>query len=172
MCSPYTDEATTIAKLFVEKSEYGLYDDPSFTVSEIVKVTTINTEKAEQAIYELERYEVVSLHRALGMHLTDVLIRSQHLLFIEFDHLLMPWKPKEDAKRIARDVIDHEDFPTDPRKIANRYKWELRRLNPAINYLVKERVIRNAFSFGIHPLTIKFVQAIHPTINNFVKDFL
>ena len=171
MCSSFTDEATVIAKLFVEKSEYGLYNDPSFTVREIVEVTTINLEEAEQAIYELERYGVVSLHRALGMHLTEMLVRSQHLLFIEFDHLFMPWKPKEDAKKIAKDVIDHNNFPSDPRKIAERYKWKLRRLNPAINYLVKKRVIYDAFSFGIHPLTIKYVKGIHPTIDDFVEDF-
>jgi hypothetical protein len=62
----------------------------------------------------------------------------------------MPWKPAADALRLANDLLNDDSFPSTPPAVAERYGWEARRLNPAINFLRNRDLagVRTGISMG------------------------
>jgi len=155
----YSAAATAVAKLFVERSKYGLFADPQISVADVAKETDLSVEDAKDALYELSVF--------LKTSLDHVLVKDT--LFAEFDRHWKPWNAAEDALRLAADIVNDAEFPSDCEKIAERYSWAPRRLNPAISYLLERRLIVDCRVMGNVPWAIFRVTG-NEHIRRFVKS--
>jgi hypothetical protein len=90
-------------------------------------------------------------------------------LFIEFDAHFMPWKPAADALQLAADLLNDDSFPSTPAAIAERYGWEARRLNPAINYLKNRQLAGVRTAIGMRQWAAFHVEKTDAT-QRFVKS--
>jgi hypothetical protein len=155
----YSAAASAVARLFVERSQHGLFADPQMSVEEVAKETGLSVEDARDALYELSGFLKISLDHVL----------IQGTLFAEFDRYWKPWNPIEDAVRLAADIVNDSDFPADCKQIAERYGWEPRRLNPVISYLLERRLIVDYRAMGSAPWAIIRVVG-NEHIRRFVKS--
>jgi hypothetical protein len=155
----YSAAASAVARLFVERSQHGLFADPQMDVEDVAKETGLSLEDAKDALYELSGFLKISLDHVL----------VQGTLFAEFDRYWKPWNPAEDALRLAADIVNDPELPADCKQIAERYGWEPRRLNPAIAYLLERRLIVDYQAIGSAPWAIvRIVGNEH--IRRFVKS--
>lgn len=164
----YSPAVSAVARLLVKESKHGLTSDPSSSIGEIAAAAKLIPEDAEDAIYELEECGFLRVDRLLGRS-SRYHVSTMPSLFVEFDPYFMGWDAEEDTAQIATSIINDKNFPRSPREIAQIYGWELRRLNPALKYLVDEGVIHDTFAFGIQPLIIRSVQA---TSSSAMRRFL
>jgi hypothetical protein len=80
----------------------------------------------------------------------------------------MPWKPAEDAQRVAADLVNgiiDGNFG----QIAEQYGWEPRRLNPAITYLISRHLVMSSKALGVHNWASPWIQKTDET-RRFVKS--
>jgi len=128
----YSAAANTIAKIFVEHSKHARKFDPQISLSRIIELSGLTRDDVVDAIHELSGM--------VTMRFEDF-IYPETRLFTIFDSFWMGWTPADDALKIAIDMLNYPDFPTDPGRLAERYQWSPRRLNPAIAYLVERKLI-------------------------------
>ena len=147
----YSPAATAIARLFVERSEHGLGGDPQFTVGDLARETGLSIEDTEDAFYDLADFVGMSLEFGEGAD-QDVCVKGS--CFAKFDCHWKPWNPAEDARQLAADLVNDPEFPSDSEKIAERYGWKPRRLNPAISYLLERGLIEDLLEMGTHPYAL------------------
>lgn len=141
----YSAAATVIAELYVRESKKGGFRDASFQASEIALRTNLPQDDVVDALYELRAF--FSNHHDTWA--------AETKLYAEFDQYWQPWNPEEDALKLAVDLLNDASFPGQPSKIAERYGWDPRRLNPAIFYLKDRDVIKTRDAIGGAPyLTI------------------
>lgn len=127
----YSPAANAVAKLFVQQSKHGRFADPQISVEDIAKQTGLSPEDTQDALFELSPFfKDTSIH---------VLVKGA--LFAEFDRYWMDWDTRDDALRLAADIMNDEDFPSDCGAIAERYGWDARRLNPVATYLHERDLI-------------------------------
>lgn len=137
----YSKVATTVASLFVRQSQNGCNFDPQLSFEEIVKSTDLSEEDIEDALHEL---------RNVITHGIDK-VYPENSLFSEFDQFWMPWDPSQDAIKLATDMLNDDEFPSDPKDVADKYSWNARRLNPAITYLRERKLIETIDYLGSGP---------------------
>jgi hypothetical protein len=137
----YSAAANTVARYFVEKSEHGCFGDPMVNNATLVKETGLTHDDLSDALFELSTF---FKERASG----DPLVLES--LFSAFDRFWKPWNPREDAVKLAADIMNDERFPAESKKIAELYSWEPRRLNPAVTYLHERDMIVEYKAIG-HP---------------------
>lgn len=153
--------ATAIAKVFCESSETAATYDPSFNLEQLVELTGYTTEDIEDALYEL-RSLVKNGHYEVG---------PEKELFVEFDKAFKGWDAEQDALRIASAILNDKDFPSHLDKIAEKFDWDCRRMNPAVNYLVNRKICRDSEVMACHPWTQPYIQeAQSGSIRRFVKS--
>lgn len=128
----YSAAANTIAKIFVEQTQHALKFDPQMSMDGLIELSGLTRDDVTDAIYELSGM--------VTMRYEDF-IHPEEALFVTFDSFWKDWKPAEDALRIAADMVNDPDFPTDLEQIAARYQWDARRLNPAVSYLSARKLI-------------------------------
>lgn len=121
----YSAAANTVARYFVENTEYGRFGDPIIDIEPLAKATGLPIDDTKDALYELSAF-----FKDTKIH---ALVKAS--LFTEFDRHWKPWDPREDALRLAADIMNDEEFPAESKAIAEHYGWEPRRLNPAATYL-------------------------------------
>jgi hypothetical protein len=156
----YSAAATAIAKAFVEGSQVGCGFDPAFSFDELTGITGLSRDDITDAVHELRGMA----KSRMGDHITP-----EEELFATFDSFWKPWKPADDALRLAADLLNDADFPRGPEQIAERYQWEPRRLNPAIAYLASRSAIQVLRSLGSHPWVVHQVVPTDAT-RRFVKS--
>jgi hypothetical protein len=137
----YSPAATAIAKLFVERTQHASYLDPNMSPQEIAEATGLSEEDTEDALYELKNFVEYEYGNVTAF--TE--------LFATFDKHYKEWDPSQDALRIAADALNDDKFPDAPKAIAERYQWNARRLNPAINYLKSRKLMDVLEALGTHP---------------------
>ena len=147
----YSPAATAVTRLFVERSEHGLFADPRFSVGELARETGLSIEDTEDALYELAAFVEMSPERG---EVADQGVFVKGSCFAEFDCHWKPWKPAEDARQLAADLVNDPEFLRDPEKIAERYGWKPRRLNPAISYLLEQELIEDLQEQGTGPYAV------------------
>lgn len=121
----YSKAATDIARLIVEESHQGLFMDPQSDIKTLAQRLDLSEESVRDALHEMRHFLRLDWDR----------VWPEDSFFAEFDGYWKPWKPADDALRLAADMVNIPDFPTAPRDIAARYGWDVRRINPAITYL-------------------------------------
>ena len=183
----YSQKALAVARVFVEESEYGMRLEPQLRVEELVEKTNLTLDDALEAINELEEGGFVKLDCTVSQASDDPsqLVIVEDSLFVEFDRFWMDWDTEEDAIRIATDMISDESFPSGLRnalniksekdklkqmkQIAGRYKWEARRLNPALCWLEKRKLVTLRLAIGTGPYVCFAVDCNFPALRRFVK---
>ena len=130
----YSPAANTIAKIFVEHSQAARKFDPQMSLTRLIQLSRLTNDDVVDAIHELSGM--------VTMRFAD-LIYPENRLFTIFDSFWMDWVPADDALKLAADMLNDADFPTNPAQIAVRYEWSQRRLNPAIAYLIDRNLIKS-----------------------------
>jgi TIR domain len=121
----YSVAANTVARYFVEATRYARFGDPMIDVEPLSEATGLTLDDTKDALYELaDFFKDTRIH---------ALVKAS--LFAEFDRYWKPWDPREDALKLAADIMNDEKFPAQSKTIAELYVWEPRRLNPAATYL-------------------------------------
>ncbi|MBF0284461.1 MAG: TIR domain-containing protein [Magnetococcales bacterium] len=139
----YSKAAMAIAKVFVEKSRDGMWGDPQITMSKLSDLTGLSRDDVIDGVDELNGMLEVKRDGT-----KDRTVFPDKSLFAKFDAYFMAWNPEVDALRLAADLTNDENFPSDPREISERYGWPPRRLNPAITFLDVEGLIKVSQSSG------------------------
>ena len=127
----YSAAANTVARFFVENTKYGRFGDPMIDVEPLAEKTGMTVDDAKDALYELSAFFKDTKRHAL----------VTASLFAEFDRYWKPWDPREDAVKLAADIMNDPEFPADSQTIAELYEWEPRRLNPAATYLFERGML-------------------------------
>lgn len=156
----YSPAANAIAKLFVEKTKHARFADPQFSVEELANETGLTVPDTKDGLHELWAF-----FRDSRDH---VLVEAS--LFAEFDQYWKPWKTADDALKLAADIGNDPDFPSDCQLIADRYGWDSRRLNPSITYLLEWDVIDDYQAIGLPQFTIARVVGKEDEVRRFVKS--
>jgi hypothetical protein len=158
--SGYSPAATAIAGHFVENTQHALFADPQFTIEELAKETCLSIEDTNDALYELSGF--------LKLSHNHVLVKGA--LFSEFDRYWKPWNAADDALRLAADIMNDPNFPSDCKMIAERYEWESRRLNPVVHYMLDRSLIVDYQALGTQPWAIVRIVGKSDPIRRFVKS--
>lgn len=146
--------AAKIAELFIKKSKYGFGLDPMLDADDIQIAIDLPAEDIREGAAELLEKGLVRDRATMGKRpLGFTKLAAEDELFALHDGLFRDWQPSQDAVRIAADLLN--DNPVDaavtPDKLAKRYGWKPRRLNPAIAYLVLHGALRTAQALGTAP---------------------
>ena len=183
----YSPAVQAVAKLLVEESKYGMRFEPKLRVEELVKKTKLTLDDVLEAINELEEGGFVTLHRKVSLASEDPrqLVIVENLLFVEFDRFWMEWDTEEDARRIATDMVNDEDFPSglsnalkiksqgdmlkQMKQIASRYNWKPRRLNPALCWLRKRKLATLHQALGTRGYVCFAIDGNFPALRRFIK---
>ncbi|MCG7904845.1 MAG: toll/interleukin-1 receptor domain-containing protein [Candidatus Thiodiazotropha weberae] len=156
----YSSAANAIAKLFVERSKNGVFSDPDIEVEELAEKTGLTIPDVKDALYELSHhFEDSPFH-----------ILVQPSLFTEFDEYWQPWNPADDALKLAIDIASDKDFPSNCQKIAERYSWEPRRLNPAVTYLYERGLLIDSKVLGMPQFVMVRALGKEDEIRRFLKS--
>ncbi|MEN8132223.1 MAG: toll/interleukin-1 receptor domain-containing protein [Pseudomonadota bacterium] len=156
----YSAAANAIARLFVERSKYGVFADPQFSVEKLAEETGLTILDTKDGLYELSDFLKVSLNH--------VLVKPS--LFTEFDRYWQPWNPADDALKLAASIANDKDFPVDCQQVADRYGWEPRRLNPAITYLFDRGLLLNHKALGTPQFSMVQVVGKEDEIRRLLKS--
>ena len=163
----YSPDAKAVARLFVERSEHGLFADLQFRGGKLAQETGLSIEDVEDALYELANFVVIPSE--LGVEVADQYVFAKESLFAEFDRHWKPWIPADDARQLAEDLVSDPEFPSALAEIAERYGWEPRRLNPAISYLWERELIDSVHTQGTAPYAVGSFIPNAPQLRRFVK---
>lgn len=156
----YSPAANAVAKYFVENSKHGCFADPQTDIEPLAEATGLTIEDTKDALHELRDFV-----RDNHFH-----ILPEASLYTEFDKYWMPWNPEEDALKLATDIANIKDFPATCQKIAERYDWSPRRLNPAIIYLEERGLLVEYKILGSAPFTSHRAVAKEDELRRFLKS--
>lgn len=156
----YSPAATAIAGLFVQLSQNGQFADPQLRIDKIADQTDLSENDITDALHELRHHVKVGLGDR---------VLPKNTLYSEFDQYWQTWNPAEDALKLAADLVNDDDFPTKPAKIADLYGWTARRLNPAMTYLVERDAVRVRNTVGTGSYITAHISKIDST-RRFVKS--
>jgi len=161
----YSDAATATARYFVEYSQHGGLYDPEISLDDLAQATSLTIDDAKDAVFELGDL----LRSSGGFTGRAPTIAATPEMFSEFDQYWRPWKPQEDALRIAAELLNDANFPSALSKIAERLDWPARRLNPAVAYLKRRSLVRTYDTLGCVPYITHQIGATDHT-RRFVKS--
>lgn len=156
----YSPAANMIAKLFVERTKHGVFADPQTSVAEIADETGLTESDTKDGLFELSHFFRDYLRRVL----------VEPSLFTEFDRHWMPWDPAIDAVKLAADINNDPDFPSNCQQIADLYGWEPRRLNPAITYLQDRKMLMDYRMLDVPQFVTVRVVGKSDEIRRFLKS--
>lgn len=129
-------------------------------VEPLADATGLTLDDTKDALYELS-----GLFKDTKLH---ALVKAA--LFTEFDRHWKPWDPREDALKLAADIMNDEDFPAESKTIAEEYEWQPRRLNPAANYLFERGMVINYKVFGNPEFELHRVVGKPDELRRFLKS--
>jgi hypothetical protein len=150
----YSKAATTAARYFVENSPNGLFGDIQSSVSDLMSHTGLSENDAKDAIHELGSL-VHSMHLDIGTPTDE--------LYVRFDSYWKDWDPKDDALKLAADLMNDKSFPRAPKAISAFYNWPPRRLNPAMAFLVNRELVRAMKGLGGGAFSVQFLDPTDDT---------
>jgi hypothetical protein len=154
-------------KLLVEESDVGAFGYPHMDFAGFCHRLEIDERVGRSLVDQLEGRGLITHLGALGDSLIEV--RTLDSLFWNFDKMFMSWDVKDDALAIAEMLVNGEHEGHNQlvsARLSQQLKWEPRRLNPALTYLVEHGVVRasntNSYPFAHYsimetPETRRFV---------------
>lgn len=130
-----SSDAEMVAKMFVEGSREGRLMDPQVQPDALSKATGMSDEDLVEAVDELERAGLVTLHHSLGESRLGFRVATPtQSMFEVFDPVFGIGDPLADAKAIGQLLLDVERG-AGADSLAERLTWPPRRLNPAMSVL-------------------------------------
>jgi len=148
--SNYSQAAMAVAKVFVEGSPFGTFNDHALGDEYLLSQTGLTKDDLTDALFELKRW--------LEVRFGTVFAREG--LYAEFDAFWMDWKPADDAIFLASQLMNDPQFPHEPKRISELLEWPPRRLNPAVTYLERREIVRTLRGLDTGPY---MVFSIEPT---------
>ncbi len=126
-----------ILEALVTNSDTGALQMPSQSFTDLCNHHGLDPIPARQAIEALQSRNLVSVR-------IDDDIRPNDEMFWNFDRLYMGWHPPEDAYEVAQALVNgpqkmHNQFSF--QKLRAKLGWSTRRLNPALTYLAKNKIV-------------------------------
>jgi TIR domain len=101
--------ATRVAAEIVRGSKLGRPGDPRIKVEELMEKSGLSEKDFEVAVDELERRSLVKPVRAIGCRPPGYYaVEATEYTFIELDPVFMGWKAREDAVRLATELLNRE----------------------------------------------------------------
>ena len=155
----YSLAATAVGKLFAERTQNAAHFDPMLSMQQICEATALSEEDVSDALYELKG--MVEEQYGSVIPLPE--------LYVTFDKHFKEWDPAADALTLAADLLNDASFPREPQEIAERYGWQPRRLNPALSYLIKRKLIQSLTHLAMGPWVAVHLEKTDAT-RRFVKS--
>jgi len=155
----YSAAANTVARYFVENTKYGRFGDPIIDIEPLAEMTALTIEDTKDALFELSAF-----FKDTKIH---ALVKAS--LFTEFDRHWKPWDPREDALKLAADIMNDHELPANSKAIAERYGWEPRRLNPAANYLFERGLLQDYKVLGDREFELHRIVGKADELRRFLK---
>lgn len=131
-------------RIFCLESEYGAFREPKLSLEEFMIKFNFTEREARNVIDELEFQGLVGKREALGGKFR---VYPTSNLYWRFDRVFQEWDTKKDALKIAQILVaysskDHNQLLTS--KLIEKLGWELRRINPALTYLVENCLVMDS----------------------------
>jgi hypothetical protein len=158
--SKYSKAATSIARIFIERSTDACSHSGATKIQELIEETGMSMEAIEDALHELRAF--IATQR-------NTTVYPSASLFSEFDQLFKPWNPEEDALYLANLLNNEDSFPTETKLIDSKILWGPRRLNSAISYLVDRNAISTDNYMGTAPY-ISYRCNATPETRRYIKN--
>jgi hypothetical protein len=137
--SGYSAAAMAIAEYYCRNTKSAIWYDPQVEPEDLAEATGLTFDDVEDALYELRDFFRDDPHHLM----------PQNGLWTEFDKYFFPDRdPAKDALQIAVDMMNDDEFPEELSKIAERYGWDERRLNPAVTYLIDRNLVEDVNFLG------------------------
>jgi hypothetical protein len=152
--SRYSAAATAVAEVFVRDSQHALSHEPQMPLERMMERTGLSKDDVIDAIHELTGLA--------DLYFGDT-VWPRPTLFAEFDQLWMPWRPADDAMKLAADILSDSSFPSSLSEIGARYGWAPRRLNPAVSYLKARNLAMISEATGTQPWITAWIQKTDET---------
>lgn len=157
----YSQAANVVARYFVVNSKTARFGDMQSTIGELATELKLTPEDVRDALHELRMFfRKIEFERAM----------PKDELYVEFDAHFTEYNPAEDGLKLALDLVNEAGFPTNTDKIAERYGWSARRLNPAISYLFQRALIRDAKVIASGQWVMPRVDVLSDPMRRFVKS--
>jgi hypothetical protein len=132
----------SVAEYILRTSQLGT-GRSTYRVDKVAEGTGIEFEAVNSAITELVSREYLERLEVLDTDAPPV--KARHSLFWDLDVFVKGWDPREDAKTIAKALVSKSGAGNGrlgTRDLSQRQNWPLRRLNPAVRYLVASSIVR------------------------------
>ena len=134
--SNYSPAAMAVAEYFCRETKYALQCDPDISEEDLAAAASLSLMDTQDALYELDYFmeddSVIGCKR----------VTPNIFFWAEFDQYF-PYggNPKEDAFKIAADLVNGQNSSISAKNLLEKYEWEPRRLNPALSYLIENEII-------------------------------
>jgi hypothetical protein len=152
--------AQQLAAHLSAKSQHALEHDPIVDAEALGQILQMSQELLGTAANELEERGWITLRKTLGIGKAGFSsLWATHRLFIESDHVLMAWVPKNDAKTIAKELLQKNDESSNLNELDAGLKWGPRRLNPAVAYLIGDDFVLSSRTMNAHPYISNWIKA-------------
>jgi len=133
-----------IAEYILRNSQEGMVRG-DYSMEDLSVAVSLDIRSVKQAVAELVSRGYLE---RLSLLETDAPpIMATPFLFWDLDPYVHGWNPREDAKTIARALVETSDSGhgrLQTKTFAERNGWPLRRLNPALQYLVSSAIVNSS----------------------------
>ena len=173
---PYSQKALAVARAFVELFDKEKTYNLRLTNEKIIQKTELTENDAKSGINELIKHGFVTEDSVASI------ITAEELLFVEFDRFWTDWDAEEDAKKIAKGMLDKafkyeyqywniKEPSKLMKQIADFYGWTPRQLNPALCWLEKRKLVTLYRAWWSNPFVCYAIATNRAFLEHFVKKY-
>ena len=137
----YSPAASRVAEVFVRQTVTARYADPQLSIDALVSETGLTHDDVVDGLHEL--------HAVVDVLRETVLPKDE--LFVRFDQFCQPWKPSDDALRVAADMVNQDAQFGDITAIAEQYGWLARRIHSVWAFLMNRGLVEASLTINSGP---------------------
>jgi hypothetical protein len=130
-----------VAEYISNGSKRGMSEE-EYSMDDLSAALKMDGKEAKQAVAEMVSRGYLRRLESIGTDSPSV--RSASRLFWDFDPYFKVWNSQEDARAMAKKLVETSDSgygSLATREFADQEGWPLRRLNPALQYLVQGAIV-------------------------------
>lgn len=123
------------------ESKLGCANDPLLDIYQCIDTLKEVSDSADimeelrLVTYELEKQELIYRHVSASSPIGFHQISPRPYFFCKTDRLFQAWNPEQDADEIIQHIIGKKEEVVSLQELGQIFKWEPRRMNPAVAYL-------------------------------------
>lgn len=137
--SGWSMAARVVAEYFVRESKHGRAMDPEADYEVIQKKTQLPMSDVRIGVLDLVGAGLLRREEYTG----GETISPEADLFSIFDMEFMEWDPEQDARDLARYLVNLNSDSANCAAVAQSLDWPARRFNPAMAYLISARIVES-----------------------------